>query len=60
MCAHNPMHEIDFYDIKVNNNVTYNEGPVWVLDHEVKKLINKEILLVKIPWKHNDEGEASW
>ena len=27
-CAHNPTHEIEFEDIKVNDNVTYNEGPV--------------------------------
>ena len=59
-CAHNPEHEIDFFDIEVNNNVTYNEGPVQVLDRDVKKLRNKEILLVKIQWKHHDEGEASW
>ena len=47
-CAHNLTHEIDFSDIEVNNNVTYNEGPVRVLDREVKKLRNKEIPLVKI------------
>ena len=58
-CAHNPTHEIDFLDIEVNNNVTYNEEPVRVLDREVKKIRNKEILLVKIQWKHHDEGEAS-
>ena len=57
--AHKPTHEIDFSDIKVNNNVTYNEGPVRVLDREVKKLMNKEILLMKIQWKHHDEDEAS-
>ena len=59
-CAHNPRYEIDILDIKVNNNVTYNEGSVRVLDHKVKKLRNKEILLVKIQWKHHDEGEALW
>ena len=58
-CAHNPTYEIDFSDIEVNNNVTYNEGPVRVLDREVKKLRNKGIPLVKIQWKHHDEGEAS-
>ena len=35
-CSHNPLHEIDFFDIKVSNNVTYNKGLVRVLDHEVK------------------------
>ena len=59
-CAHNPAHEIDFSDIEVNNNVTYNEGPVRVLDREVKKLRNKEIPLVKIQWKHHNKDEASW
>ena len=55
-CVHNPKNEINFEDIKVNNNVTYNEGPVWVLDRKVKKLRDKEIPLVKIQWKHHDEG----
>ena len=47
-CEHNLKHEINFFDIEGNNNMTYNEGLVRVLDHEVKKLINKDILLVKI------------
>ena len=38
---YNPMPEIDFDDIEVNNNVTYNKGPVRVLDYEVKKLRKK-------------------
>ena len=59
-CAHNPEHEIDFNDIDVNNNFTFKEGPVRILDHRVKKLRNKEISLVKVQWKHHDEGEASW
>ena len=37
-----------------------NEGPMRVLDRKVKKLRNKEIMLMKIQWKHHDEGEASW
>ena len=31
-----------------------------VLDREKNKLRNKEIPLVKIQWKHHDEGEALW
>ena len=50
-CAYNLKHEIDLKDI---------EGLVRVLDHEVKKLRNKETLLVKIQWKHHVEGEAAW
>ena len=40
-CAHNPQHEIDFNDIEVNDNATYNEGPARILDHGAKKLRNK-------------------
>ena len=59
-CTHNPKHEIDFIDIEINDNVSYNKQPVRILDQGVKKLRNKEIPLVKIQWKHHDEGEASW
>ena len=27
-CAHNPDHEINFEDIEINDNVTFNEGLV--------------------------------
>ena len=47
-CSHNPEHEIDFNDIEVNDNATFNEGPIRILDHGVKKLKNKEIPLVKV------------
>ena len=47
-CAHNPNHEIDFNDIEVNDNITFNERPVRILDCGVKKQRNKEIPLVKI------------
>ena len=60
ICAHNSTHEIDFFDIEINNNVTYNEGPMRVLDHELQKLRNKEIPLVKIQWKYHNEGEPLW
>ena len=42
-CAHNPDHKIKFEDIEINDNVTFNEGPVRILDHGVKKLRNKKI-----------------
>ena len=47
---HDTNHGIDFEDIEINDNVKFNEGPVRILDHGVKKLRNKEIPLVKIPF----------
>ena len=57
---HDPSHKINFKDIEVNDNVTYNEGPVKILEHGVKKLRTKEIPIVKVQWKHHDKREASW
>ena len=33
-CAHNPEHEIDFNDIEVNDNATFNVGPIkfWIME----------------------------
>ena len=42
------LYVIDFNDIEVNDNVSYIERPVQILDKEIKKLWNKEILLVKV------------
>ena len=57
-CAHNLTYEIDFKDIKVHYNMTYNEVLMRVLDYKVKRLRNKEIPLVQIQWKHHDQGVA--
>ena len=54
------LHVIDFQDLEVNDNVSYQERPVRILGNDIRKLRNKEIPLVKIQWKHHDEREASW
>ena len=53
-------HVINFQDLEMNDNMSYQERPVPILGHDIKKLRNKEIPLVKIQWKHHDEREASW
>ena len=58
--VHNPSHKINFKEIEVNDNVTYNKGPVKILEQGVKKLRTKEIPIVKVQWKHHNECKASW
>ena len=53
-------HVIDYQDIEVNENATFDERPVRILDRGIKTLRTKEIPLVKVQWKHHDENEASW
>ena len=42
-----PSHVVDYDDIEVSENVTSTERPVRILDHNVKKLWNRDITLVK-------------
>ena len=47
-CIGDFSHMIDYDDIEVNENVTYTETPVRILDHNVMELRNKDIIQVKI------------
>lgn len=47
-------------DIEVDNKLNYIEEPVAILDQKVKKLRNKEIVQVKVQWKHRKGSEATW
>ena len=43
----------------VNENLSYEEVPVEILDHQVKRLRNKEFSTVKVLWRnHLVEGET--
>ena len=52
---HANTHVIDCNVIEMGENTTYEERLVRILEHRIKKLRKKEILLVKIQWKHHDE-----
>ncbi|XP_019242092.1 PREDICTED: uncharacterized protein LOC109222153 [Nicotiana attenuata] len=46
--------------IEVNEELTYEEIPVSILDMQVRKLRNKEIASVKVLWRNQQVEEASW
>ncbi|XP_070039513.1 uncharacterized protein [Nicotiana tomentosiformis] len=45
--------------IEVNEELTYEEIPVVILDRQVRKLINKEIASVKVLWRNQQVEEAT-
>ncbi|XP_071909747.1 uncharacterized protein [Coffea arabica] len=47
-------------DIELDESLTYEERPIQILDRKVKDLRNKQILLVKVLWKHHEVEEATW
>ncbi|XP_070041251.1 uncharacterized protein [Nicotiana tomentosiformis] len=46
--------------IEVNEELTYEEISVSILDRQVRKLRNKEITSVKVLWRNQQVEEATW
>ncbi|MCQ7926323.1 hypothetical protein NP234_24380 [Salmonella enterica] len=46
--------------VQIDENLSYEEKPVQILDHKTKKLRNKEIPLVKVLWRNQKVEEATW
>ncbi|XP_070018243.1 uncharacterized protein [Nicotiana sylvestris] len=46
--------------IEVNEELSYEEVPVVILDRQVWKLRNKEIASVKVLWRNQQVEEATW
>jgi len=53
-------HMIDHGTVNVNEDVTYVEVPVHILDRMTKQLRTTQVDLVKVVRSHHDEGDASW
>ncbi|KAK6126815.1 hypothetical protein DH2020_039442 [Rehmannia glutinosa] len=58
---HDPEHIIKDNIPQVMENLTYEEKPSRIIDHQVRELRNKSIPLVKIVWQNYDKlEEATW
>ncbi|WMV42486.1 hypothetical protein MTR67_035871 [Solanum verrucosum] len=47
-------------DIGINDSLSYEEIPVLILDHQVRKLRTKEIASIKVLWRNQFVEEATW
>lgn len=55
-----PSHVLSIPDIQLQENATYEERPVQILDVKEQVLRNKVISLVKVLWQHHGVEEATW
>ncbi|WMV19066.1 hypothetical protein MTR67_012451 [Solanum verrucosum] len=46
--------------VLLDENLSYEEEPVAILDREVRKLRSKEIASIKIQWKNQTVEESTW
>ncbi|PKU62842.1 uncharacterized protein LOC110111938 [Dendrobium catenatum] len=47
-------------EVEIQENLSYKEEPELILAYDVRKLRSKEILMVKVQWRHRTAREATW
>ena len=55
-----PSHVLSYEPLQLNQDLTYEEKPIRILDTKEKELRNKKIPLVKVLWKNHLTEEATW
>ena len=55
-----PAQVVDWGDIKVNIDGTFEEGPIRIMDSRDQVLQRKTVRLMKVLWKHRGVEEATW
>ncbi|WMV29724.1 hypothetical protein MTR67_023109 [Solanum verrucosum] len=59
-CMGDPSLIIPTEDIGIKDSLSYEDISVQILDCQVRKLRNKEVLSVKVIWRNQFVGEATW
>ena len=56
----NPAHVVDWGQIEVDTDGTFEEGPVCILDSRDQVLLRKTVRLVRVLWRHYGVEESTW
>ncbi|KAJ0978177.1 hypothetical protein J5N97_013651 [Dioscorea zingiberensis] len=55
-----PTKIIEYEPVELQQDLSYEEWPVEILDYKEQKLRNQTIPLVKVRWNNHTGGEATW
>ena len=55
-----PAHVVDWGQIEVDTDGTFEEGPVCILDSRDQVLRHKTVRLVRVLWQHYGVEESTW
>ncbi|KAK8595285.1 hypothetical protein V6N13_123165 [Hibiscus sabdariffa] len=55
-----PSHVLEHEEVELNSNLLYKEELVQNFDHEVKRLRNQNVSLVKVLWINHKVEDATW
>ena len=56
----NPAHVVDWGQIEVDTDGTFEEGPVCIMDSRDQVLRRKTVRLVRVLWWHYGVEESTW
>ena len=55
-----PAHVVDWGEIEVDTDGTFEEGPVCIMDSRDQVLRRKTVRLVRVLWQHRGVKESTW
>ena len=55
-----PEEELTLEELNVQDDLTYTEHPVRILDNLERITRSKRIRMCKVQWSHHAEDEATW
>ena len=55
-----PSHVLQPQSVEVNEDLTFEEEPVAIVDYQVRQLRSKVIPMVKVLWRSNNVEEHTW
>ena len=55
-----PAHVVDWGQIEVDTDGTFEEGPVYIADSRYQVLRRKTVRLVRVLWRHCGVEESTW
>ena len=55
-----PTHVVDWREIEVDTDGTFEEGPVCITDSRDQFLLRKTVRLVRVLWQHRGVEESTW
>ena len=55
-----PAHEVDWGQIEIDTDGTFEEGPVCIVDSRDWVLRRKTVRLVRVLWQHYGVEESTW
>ena len=59
-CIGDPVSIQPIEDLGVDVYISYEEGPIEILDRQVKKLKNRKVAFVKVLWRNRFVEGATW